>query len=50
MELICAVLWTIIFIVDFIDMLIDNEPSWILVFCPLILLVLEYWEQYFRDH
>lgn len=49
MQLIYAIIWTFVFIIDFINMLIGNEPSWFLVFCPLAILVVEYWDQYLRD-
>lgn len=43
-----AIAWTIVFIVDLIVMITGEPPNWILVFCPLIILLTDRWEQYFR--
>lgn len=49
MELILALLWTLTLIVDIISACTGNEPTWILVFCPLVILVMDRWEIYFKN-
>ena len=44
-----ALMWTFVLITDIISCYIGNEPSWVLVFCPLIILVIEKWEKYFNS-
>ena len=44
-----AIAWTIIFIVDLIVMISGEPPNWILVFCPLIILVWDRWEHYIKE-
>lgn len=42
-----ALIWTIVLISDILSAYSGNEPNWMLVFCPLILLVFKYWNDYF---
>ena len=42
-----ALIWTIVLISDILSAYSGNEPNWILVFCPLITLVSNYWVDYF---
>ena len=43
-----AIAWTIVFIVDLIVMIAGEPPNWVLVFCPLIILLTDRWDQYLR--
>ena len=47
MKLTLALIWTIVLISDIFSAYSGNEPNWMLVFCPLILLVIKYWDDYF---
>lgn len=49
MNLILAILWTFALITDIVAYAVGNEPSWSLVFCPLVCLVVAYWDRYFFD-
>lgn len=49
MKLTLALLWTFALIVDIISAAAGNEPSWALVFCPLVILVMDRWEVYFKS-
>ena len=44
MKLLLAILWSIVMAVDIISAAVGNDPNWILVFCPLIILVMDKWE------
>lgn len=44
-----AILWSIALGVNLVSMLVGNEPTWLLVFYPLVVLVWESWEKYFRS-
>ena len=50
MDLALALCWTICLVVDIISCVAGDEPSWILVFCPLIILVWDRWDHYFKNH
>ena len=43
-----AIMWTFCLCVDLVAMFMGNEPSWILVFCPLTMLVFNCWTEYFE--
>lgn len=46
-NLILAILWSIVLICQFIEVILGTfQPSKLDVFCPLALLVLEYWANY----
>lgn len=47
MDLILAITWTIDLIVNGISCARGDEPSWLLVFCPLTILVMKYWINFF---
>lgn len=49
MNLTLAILWTFALVTDIVSYAAGNEPSWILVFCPLVCLVFGYWEKYFFE-
>lgn len=49
MKLMLAVLWSIALVADIISAVIGNEPSWVLVFCPLVILVMDKWEDYVKS-
>ena len=42
-----AICWTVALILDIASCLIGNEPNWGLVFCPMILLVIRCWIDYY---
>lgn len=49
-ELCLAIIWTIALITDIVSCVMGYEPSWILVFCPLVCLTLNYWiDSYFEN-
>lgn len=48
MELLLAIMWSIVLMIDLASALVGNAPSWMLVFCPLSILVLKYWIDYFN--
>lgn len=47
MDLILAITWTIDLIVNGVACAKGDKPSWLLVFCPLTVLVMEYWVNFF---
>ena len=49
MNLILAWGWTICLIVDIISCAVGDQPSWILVFCPLTILVWDRWDHYIQE-
>ena len=49
MKLLLAILWSIVMVTDIISAVIGNTPTWTLVFCPLIILVMDKWEDYIRS-
>lgn len=49
MKLLLAILWSIVMVADIISAVVGNAPSWILVFCPLVILVMDKWEDYIRS-
>lgn len=49
MALVLAICWTLVLITDIISAVIGNAPTWTLVFCPLIILVMDKWEDYIRS-
>lgn len=50
MKLLLAILWSVVMAVDIISAVAGNDPNWILVFCPLSILVMDKWEDYIRSH
>ena len=49
MELMLAIMWTVALVCDIITCALGSAPTWVLVFCPLIILVLDKWEAYFKS-
>ena len=49
MKLLLAILWSVVMAVDIINAVVGNDPNWILVFCPLIILVMDKWEDYIQS-
>ena len=49
MKLLLAILWSVVMAVDIISAVVGNDPNWILVFCPLIILVMDKWEDYIQS-
>lgn len=49
MKLTLALLWTLSLIVDIISACVGNDPTWTLVFCPLVVLVMGCWNDYFKS-
>ena len=49
MALVLAICWTLVLITDIISVVVGNAPTWVLVFCPLIILVRDKWEDYIRS-
>lgn len=43
-----AIAWTLVLFVDIYLTIAGEQPNWVLVYCPLIILVTDRWEQYFR--
>ena len=48
MKLWMAIMWSIVLVADIISAVVGNDPSWVLVFCPLTILVMDKWENYIR--
>lgn len=49
MKLLLAILWSVVMAVDIISAVVGNDPNWILVFCPLVILVMDKWEDYIQS-
>ena len=49
MKLLLAILWSVVMVVDIISAVIGNAPTWVLVFCPLTILVIDKWDDYIRS-
>lgn len=49
MKLLLAILWSVVMAVDIITAVVGNDPNWILVFCPLVILVMDKWEDYIQS-
>ena len=49
MKLTLAILWSIVLATDIVSAIVGNEPNWILVFCPLAILVIDKWENYMKS-
>lgn len=45
-KLVLAIIWTISLIADIVSALCGNAPTWTLVFCPLSVLVINYWMEF----
>ena len=39
-----AILWTVSLGCNILSAAVGNEPTWLLVFCPLVCLVMDKWE------
>ena len=44
-----AIMWSVCLFVDIIAAAVGESPNWILVFCPLTILVFDRWEHYVED-
>lgn len=44
-----AILWSIILITNIINAAIGADPTWVLVFCPLVCYVSALWVQYIDE-
>lgn len=44
-----AIMWTVCLFVDTLAAVTGDAPSWLLVFCPLTILVFDRWEHYAED-
>lgn len=49
MKLLLAILWSFALVVDIISAVTGNAPNWILVFCPIIVVVMDKWEDYIQS-
>lgn len=49
MELTLAILWSTVLVTDIISAVVGNAPTWILVFCPLAILVIDKWNDYMKS-
>ena len=49
MKLLLAILWSVVMAIDIISAVVGNDPNWILVFCPLIILVMDKWKDYIQS-
>lgn len=47
MKLALAIMWTVCLITDIMQAAAGVQPSWVSVFCPLICLTAQRWEDYF---
>ena len=45
MSTMCATLWSVLLILQFIDYRMGGTPGWLDVFCPLIVVVIIYWTE-----
>ncbi len=45
MEKALAILWTVALGTNILSAAVGNEPTWLLVFCPLACLVMEKWRR-----
>jgi hypothetical protein len=50
MSLMLALVWTFCLLTDIICAAIGDTPTWVLVFCPLGILVLDRWGHYIEDY
>ena len=48
-NLLLAIGWTVVLIADVISATAGNNPNWILVLCPLTILVLDRWMHCFDE-
>ena len=48
MELTFAIMWSMVLIADMASALAGGAANWILVFCPLSVLILKCWVDYFN--
>ena len=40
---ICAIIWTIVLVLDIFICILGGQPNWVQVFAPVSLLVIIYW-------
>lgn len=48
MKLALAITWSFCLTADVVSAGLGRDPSWVLVFCPLIILVMKYWMEFFE--
>jgi hypothetical protein len=44
--LLLAIMWTVVLLCDIVSLATGGSPSWIMVFCPLVVLVFRCWEEF----
>jgi len=49
MSLFIAVLWTLVLVADVVSCIMGKDPNWYNVFCPLIVVVLDYWDKHLNN-
>lgn len=49
MNLLIAILWSFCLVIDIIACAVGSAPNWVIVFCPLIILVMDKWKNYFKE-
>lgn len=48
-NLVLAIMWSICLLANIISAAIGETPGWVLVFCPLTILVFDRWEHYIEE-
>lgn len=43
-----AIAWTLVLFVDIYLTIAGEQPNWVLVYCPLIILVTDRWDAYIK--
>ena len=49
MRLLLAILWTIVLVINIVEVCFGMPSSWVSVFVPITVLVLDHWLDYFRS-
>ena len=49
MTLFLAIFWTISLCLNIISCVLGGAPTWLSVFCPLIIVVMDRWLEYFKS-
>ena len=49
MDVFLAICWTIVFLCNILCWGMGSEPTWVLVFSPLIVVVFNAWSRYFNN-
>ena len=48
-NIVCALAWTVVFISCIFDCFNGNQPSWVVVFTPLVCVMLDSWVDVLND-